>query len=132
MSKVIRWVPAVIWMGVIFWLSSQEKLPPAITGILEVEMEDKIGHFIAYAILAVLVSFAITRVRGWQKVGLVVAFAICYAITDELHQTFVPGRSFELLDIAADTLGAGFAAIAMAIIQGGLVDDRRREERETI
>jgi len=39
-----------------------------------------------------------------------------YACTDEIHQYFVPGRAFELVDIGLDTLGSVIAAAVLLII----------------
>ena len=39
-----------------------------------------------------------------------------YAVTDEIHQIFVPGRAFEWMDVGIDTAGAIIGMFAMAII----------------
>jgi VanZ family protein len=69
------------------------------------------AHLAVYAVLAVLLQRAIgtTRIRRrawWAMVGLVL-----YAITDEIHQTFVPGRTALLTDVAIDAVG-GLAGLA--------------------
>jgi len=74
---------------------------------------DKIVHFIEYAVLSA------TALRAWHK-GLrprrnhyVLTFVLCAldAFSDELHQCWVPGRFFDLMDFAADVAGVIFGII---------------------
>lgn len=96
-------------MGWIFWLSSQQALPPppgisyAIAAIA--------GHFALYAVLAILLLVGLTGAREARGAHLVAALAIAigYALSDELHQSFVPGRDASLFDILVDALGVLFA-----------------------
>ncbi len=93
----------LFWMGAIFFVSHQpsEALPNY--GIWDLLIK-KSGHFLAYAILAVLV-FRVTM--GWQRPYLW-AFVITavYAMSDEFHQQFVVGRTPALGDVLIDCLGA--------------------------
>lgn len=75
---------------------------PSVTNI------DKITHFAVYGLLATLVC----RIgRSW-KAAIWGVFAVsAFGASDELHQSFVPGRSPELADWIADTLGAGVAVL---------------------
>lgn len=104
---------AVGWMGVLFWLSHQPSLPTP-------ELfpgQDKLFHAIVYAILGALLLGA-TRFRPpayrRRQILLAVAIASLYGISDEFHQYFVPGRSADVLDWVADTLGAWLAVVAAA------------------
>ena len=92
----------LLLMAVIFFASSQSKVAaPDVGGI------DKIGHFVVYGWLGVL----------WARVGWVarvkplgvwtaVAIASLFGFSDEVHQSFTPGRGVEFGDWLADTLGA--------------------------
>ncbi len=77
---------------------------------------DKVLHGVLYGGLAVTVSVGIRRsrpgVRGLTQFAAPVIFAGLYALTDEFHQWFVPGRHADLWDAAADVAGA----IAVQII----------------
>lgn len=101
---VRRWLPPLAWMGLIFFLSAQPSLPSA-PGRWDVLLK-KTTHAVAYAILTWLYMRAL---RGrWDDtvvrvVGIVLAVA--YAISDEYHQTFVPGRSGSWVDVAIDGVG---------------------------
>ena len=96
-------------MTAIFAVSSTAQVPtlPGNT--------DKQLHGAAYGLLAILVARALTRgdipaltVRHAATAWVV---ATVYGATDEFHQSFVPGRSAEWLDLAADAAGA-FAAVS--------------------
>ncbi len=79
----------------------------------EVRNSDKVVHFAVYGLIGTLVCRAARP--GWG--GAVAAFAVvsAYGATDEWHQSFVPGRSSELADWVADSLGA---ATAVALYTG--------------
>ena len=97
------------WMLAITLASDQPKLPSP-SGIPSF---DKIAHFGAYGLLATLwvrAFVASGRPMAWAAwVGWAVAAA--FGMTDEIHQSFVPGRSIELADWLADASGAAVAAL---------------------
>jgi VanZ family protein len=98
-------VAAAIWI-----LSSQSTLP-IIKGFFGV---DKVQHALAYAVLAVGVAFWFSRAR-WkahtlQTLALAACIASFYGATDEVHQYFVQGRSCDVWDWLADTVGAVLGA----------------------
>jgi VanZ family protein len=70
---------------------------------------DKIAHFCVYGLLATLL---VRLGRGSRAVALALLATSLYGVSDEWHQSFVPGRSSELADWLADTLG-GATAIAL-------------------
>ena len=85
-------------------------LPPGMSS-------DKILHAGAYAVMAGLVTWAMTRGRLRDATGRAllagILVATVYGATDELHQAFVPGRQSDVLDLAADAIGALAAAGAI-------------------
>ena len=93
--------------AVIFFASSQSEVAaPGIPGI------DKVVHFSIYGLLATLV----VRLRTGRRAALLsILIVSLYGITDEWHQSFTPGRSVEVADWLADTLGA---ALAVAMYTG--------------
>jgi VanZ family protein len=102
-----RWLPALLVMLVIFVLSS---LPSA--ELLYFDWADRIvkkgGHMIGYGILAVSYWHALSY-RS-DKRWLAWLLAVLYALTDEFHQSFVPGRNASLWDVVVfDNLGALFS-----------------------
>jgi VanZ family protein len=67
-----------------------------------------------YAILGALVLLSLPRGRRWWiGVAIAVAIASAYGITDEFHQSFVPGRVPDIADWAVDTAGALTAALLL-------------------
>ncbi len=71
---------------------------------------DKVVHFSVYGLLGTLVVRALGRPRAIWAVVLVSGFGV----SDEVHQSFTPGRSMEIADWVADTLGAAVAVTAYA------------------
>ena len=98
-------------MAIIFGLSSISQ-PPALGGGL-----DKYLHAALYAGLGALLVRALAG--GWHRrptAGIVVAailIAAAYGVSDEFHQSFVPTRNVEAMDVVADTAGAAVAAFAL-------------------
>jgi VanZ family protein len=110
-------------MMVIFGLSSIAHPPPLPEGT------DKDVHSLLYAGLGVLLVRALAG--GWRgRVTLTIALATTalaglYGITDEFHQSFVPPRQVEALDVVADTIGGGTAAFVLFAVDAF----RRRRAR---
>lgn len=76
-------------------------------------------HFLEFAVLAFFLARAINRGRmplQWRTLWTVVLICFAYAILDELHQLFIPGRSCTALDVLADTLGSGVAAALWKVL----------------
>jgi VanZ family protein len=96
------------WMLLIFLLSSQAtfQAPPLFPGA------DLLAHAVFYAVLAVFLARSLTppRVMTWKRILLVTVLVAAYGVTDEYHQSFVPGRDASGWDILADGLGGFFAA----------------------
>jgi len=107
-SRVGLWLPPLIYMAVIFYLSSQSAPLPAVTAVVW----DKILHLFEYAGLAALFGRALVgEGLGWSASFVVAALlAAAYGATDEYHQLFVPLRSGELRDWLVDVLGASLGA----------------------
>lgn len=104
---------ALAWMALLFYLSHQPTLDtPSLF-----EGQDKMFHGGAYAVLGVLLLGAQRLSAGgydWRQVATSALIASLYGISDELHQAFVPGRSSDVLDWAADTIGALLATLLVA------------------
>jgi VanZ family protein len=91
------WLPVVLWAGLIFTLSS---IPDLGTGLGTWDLIlRKLAHAGEFAIL----GFLLLRAVGRELPALVLG--IGYAVTDELHQHFVPGRQGSMLDVVVDSVG---------------------------
>ena len=103
-----RIAPAFLWAVAIFVVSDQPDLPRAPLSLIDLLLK-KIAHLTEYAIFALLVYRALgpTFPQG-ECVRSVVAWtlAVVYAASDELHQSFVPGRTATPIDVGIDAIGA--------------------------
>lgn len=110
LGALATWLPLLACAAAITWLSSQpaDDLPRA-----SFAGEDKLVHMAIYGLLGALGGRAAGRARLGRAALLVLAACIAYGLFDEWYQQFTPGRSSDLLDFAADAVGAsaGFAAM---------------------
>jgi VanZ family protein len=120
-----RWGPAVAFMGAIFIVSGMPDV-----GTLPARTSDKAAHFAAYGLLAVLLIRAFagaawagcTASAGHKSWTL----AAVYGVSDELHQSFVPGRTPSVGDGLADAAGAALGVVVVLAVARA----RRVKERE--
>lgn len=77
-----------------------------------------VAHGIVYFILGVFsTNVAIAfKIKSWQKWVYPTAFCFVYALSDETHQAFVPGRAFQTGDILVDTVGSFIGVITFIFI----------------
>ena len=132
--RVIAAFPAVLWAGVIYMLSdtpavesTNESLSftgmlldlvsrfiyvdPAKRDMIIIAMEPhirKIAHMTEFGILFLLVLIpAVLFIKKLSlRTGITLLITLLYAVSDEIHQLFVPGRSGMLRDVVIDFLGA--------------------------
>ena len=93
-----RWLPVLVWAGVIFAFSSIPSLNSGL-GTLDLVLR-KGAHMTEYAILAVLL------VRATGSYAWAFPLTVAYAASDEVHQLFVRGRHGSPVDVAIDGVGA--------------------------
>jgi VanZ family protein len=102
------WLPALVWMAIIFAFSSRHG--GGTLGTAEVVLR-KLGHAAGYLVLTLLLLRALRRSGVAGALPLALAGALAYAVSDEWHQSFVPGRSGAARDVAIDGIGVGLAAL---------------------
>ena len=122
-ASLWEWVPVILWGALIFTLSTSafsaantaKVIDPLlrfmIPGISRASVDvghmlvRKLAHFTEYGILFWLL------IRGpmAERPYLALMLCIVYALTDEGHQVFVPGRTASLYDVALDSTGALFS-----------------------
>jgi VanZ family protein len=104
-------------MLLIFIASSISNLGPMPGGV-----SDKSGHSIGYAILGAVTLRALAgaRLNGvtWPRAAAALVICALYGVSDEFHQSFVPGRTPDVHDVIADCIGA---AVAVTLIGGAAV-----------
>jgi VanZ family protein len=102
----LRWLAVALWMGVIFVVSSIPSLASPLESFYDF-IARKLAHMAEYGVLTVLLFRAVrihTR-RNARALLIAAVVAVLYALSDEWHQTFVPGREGSLRDVAVDALG---------------------------
>lgn len=140
LKKILAWTAVILWMTLIFYLSHQPatvsgQLSTGISEVLIKAMERivpyvgldikvfehmlrKSVHFIAYLVLGVLTFNALRRsgVYGYKGAFLALGICVLYAISDEVHQLFIPGRSGEVMDVLIDIAGASVGIILYILV----------------
>ena len=104
--KFVKYTPVIIWMVLIFWISSVPDLPSNKVDILDFFFK-KTAHFLEYAILFLLWY----RALGRKNPFLAIVLSLIYAFSDEIHQLFVPGRTGSLRDVGIDFSGMLLSAL---------------------
>ncbi|MCK5831984.1 MAG: VanZ family protein [Methylococcales bacterium] len=111
MLKLTNVTFLVIYCSFIYWLSSRPSLP---TPMLFMH-QDKIHHMGAYFIMGIFAWRFFNIFFSKPLLVSIVSLFFCslYGLSDEWHQSFVPGRDADVMDWVADTLGA---LIALCIL----------------
>ncbi|KGX91006.1 VanZ family protein [Pontibacillus marinus] len=142
MNKILSWTSVILWLLLIFYFSHQpatesKRFSTEVTKsvvetaqIVAPEKEIDVGdlhhivrknaHFFLYFVLGVLVLNALRfswRAGKGLLIGGAFLFCIFYALSDEFHQVFVPGRGAQLSDVFIDSAGAG-VGIVLYVVTG--------------
>lgn len=119
------------WMAVMYYLSNQPGLevtpflnkllsfvPKMPNKLLSNEFEyvlRKTAHIIEYAVLYIITFFAIYNEKKEKAVAkaILASLLICFifAISDEVHQYFVPKRDGRIFDVITDLFGVFWGQI---------------------
>lgn len=155
MKKSVFAVLLVLWMGFIFSMSCEnaeessntsgqtikvvlstvpefEKQPEEVKKNIIEELQfivRKSAHFIGYMILGILASCLILQYENINKKYLL-AFLICviYAISDEIHQLFVPGRAGQVRDVLIDSAGSLLGIILVMAFEKLLIKFNKKHK----
>ena len=107
-----RWWPPTVWAALILVLTSIPASDLAPVGAFAFPGADKLVHLTLYGVLGALIARALGPERAWRSLWQILAGVALFAAADEWHQRFIPGRSADPRDFAADLTGAvvGYAA----------------------
>jgi len=131
------WLPVLLWMGFIFWMStgtfSSENTSLIIEPVISLLMPDlqqhevdavhgvvrKAGHVGEYFVFGILLFRAFRKSSDKQRMGQWAFYSFLvilpYAAGDEFHQSFVATRTASLIDVCFDISG-GLLAQAVSIL----------------
>lgn len=111
MAGLLRLIPMLVCMATIFTLSHQ----PASRHEWLFPGADKIAHLVVYAVLSGTVIYAFSAETRRRNRGVVLVTAllvpILFGLSDEYHQSWIPGRTSEFLDLVADAVGGLITAL---------------------
>jgi len=143
--RIVLWAAVIAWMGLIFSFSVEtasessetsggfisffmEKWLPGFTDLSPAEQTAKIesvtyfvrksAHFCIFAVLGFLTCAALRScdVRTGRSFLFASLIGAVYAVSDEIHQTFVPGRAGMIRDVLLDTAGVLTGTAALTLI----------------
>ena len=104
-----------LWCGLVWFLSAQADPTDVIA--LSIDLPDWVFHFGEYAAGGVLAAAALRGPERAERVVLALGFCALYALSDEWHQSFVPGRDPSGTDVAADVAGACVGVLLRASLE---------------
>ncbi|MBB6216386.1 VanZ family protein [Anaerosolibacter carboniphilus] len=144
MKKIVAWVLVILWCGVIFYFSAEDRIVShdrsskiketvekvivkvvkenGIDRNIRVRLEyyiRKTGHLLEYFILAVLVFNAlwVSGIKGLKLYSVTFYMSLVYASLDEFHQSFVPGRGPQVSDVLLDGVGVAMGILLSAMLR---------------
>ena len=114
-KKILKyWVPVILYAVLIFIISS---IPQPPQGLPSIPYLDKVLHLIEYSIFGFLLYRAFINSDNKFLVKYCIFFsiltAVCYGLSDEYHQLFVPTREFDLYDLLFDGIGASISVMIL-------------------
>ncbi|HXG24630.1 MAG TPA: VanZ family protein [Chthonomonadales bacterium] len=147
MIRVLRAIfyigPLLLWMGILFSMSTDVGSMQSTSGFIAVFVKfiapdlaasltpvqwehverviRKAAHLFEYAVLMLLAVRAIQYGRPHLRTrSVLIAFVITalFAVTDEIHQSFVPSRTALPTDVLIDITGATIATVLLLIWVG--------------
>lgn len=142
LAIIISWILVISWMAFLFSMSSKvrEESNDLSKGITEkiVQVIEKVypefeidihkfnhiirknAHFFGYLLLGILASLVlrVSGVKGFKLFVFSLLFCVLYAISDEVHQHFVPGRGPQIRDVLIDSAGSTVGIIVNFIVAG--------------
>lgn len=142
MKKIISIILVILWMTLIFIMSSSNSIESNnqsgyivnyianlfnITNLNTLSyIVRKLAHLTEYFILGFLVINMITCYK--KKTYISIIICILYAISDELHQSLVPGRSPQIKDIIIDSIGSLSGILTYLCILNTINKYKRKKE----
>jgi VanZ family protein len=114
MRRPLRLLVLLAWMALIAYWSNQPNLPidqPSVANAMH-NFQHRFAHVLAYGLMGLLAWWSFEgRPRAWL---IAIALTSVFGMTDEFHQSFIPGRRAAVDDWLLDTLSAALAIFVVA------------------
>lgn len=122
-DQIGLWLPVIVWAAVIFAFSAQPAASLPDTG----NLLQKGAHLGEYAVLGTLLWRALAGHGLRRAIVLAIAWpaVVIYAVSDEFHQMFTPGRHPSIVDVGIDSLGA-----ILGMLLASLLSDLRSSHKD--
>jgi VanZ family protein len=152
-KRILPWALVIFWMALIFYLSHQpavessglstsitrkiaeiiEKIAPNIGLNLESlnHIVRKNAHFFVYLVLGTFVAHGVKNsgVSSFKVITVALLICILYAISDEIHQLYIPGRSGEVRDVIIDSAGSLVGILGLNSIEKHQRNKKRHNKK---
>jgi len=124
-----RWWPAALMMALIFVASATPGKSLPGFGYWDAVLK-KGAHMAGYALLALALLHGLSggKPASRRHAFLAVVLAASYAVTDEFHQRFTPGRGPSVADVWIDTFGASIGLLLWAWLRKGRTTAGQRDD----
>lgn len=120
-KKLTNYLAVLVWCGLIFILSNSPRITTVDLQIVDFALK-KIAHFIEYFILGMLTY------RATNNILISISFCILFAVSDEFHQSFIPGREPRVRDVIIDSFGS----ITAIIIWNNLSQNLKKIQKKLV
>ena len=104
-NRIKLYTPVILYCLLIFYISSREvtKIVPNAEGV-----DFSILHIPEYFVLSFLVFRSMNNFNfsNRKRILISILFSFIFGITDEIHQIFVPGRTFDIMDMIFNFIGS--------------------------
>ncbi|MCI8999424.1 MAG: VanZ family protein [Clostridia bacterium] len=145
-KKIVSIIAVLIWMSIIFGFSNQQgegsgntskKISKAIVQIIDMQYRyseqekdklieivepilRKVAHLTIYAIGGIVIANCVWQFWDKEKmaIGISTGVGVMYAISDEIHQLMVDGRSGNVRDVIIDSIGILIGIMVFLLIKG--------------
>jgi VanZ family protein len=110
-SRIGRWIFVIVYAVMIFYFSSLSTIPTPEKEILGFIIKSSVKHFFEYFFFGLLLFYALEDNK--RNILFSILIGGLYALSDEFHQFFVPGRIADPFDVAVDIIGIIVAVLLM-------------------
>ena len=122
----LSWIITILIAIIIFYVSTL-----TFTGKAGLGWKTIAYHFYAFFFLSAFLIISLTKGKPSRKLIIItIIISILYAILDEIHQIFVPTRSFDVSDILTDSAGVLFASLIYSLLRYNYSADKMNDKQE--